>query len=133
MWFASSAEPPGNFHYDDVIMGAIASQITSHTIVYSTVYSDADQRKHQSSASRAFVWGIHRNSLHKWPVTRKMFPFDDVIMFPKCNSLSAALLQRHPLMSHSKPNLSTLNTPFDCRFGTYCYSHLFGYGDKPRT
>ena len=51
----------------------------------STVYSDADQRKHQSSASLAFVRGIHRgpvNSPHKWPVTRKMFPFDDVIMKP---------------------------------------------------
>ena len=70
-------------HYHDVIMGAIASQITSLTIVYSTVYSGADQRKHQSSASLAFVLGIHRwpvNSPHKWPVTRKMFPFDDVIM-----------------------------------------------------
>ena len=70
-------------HYINVIMGAITSQITSLTIVYSTVYSDADQRKHQSSASLAFVWGIHRgpvNSPHKWPVTRKMFPFDDVIM-----------------------------------------------------
>ena len=65
-------------------MGAIASQITSLTIVYSTVYSDADQRKHQSSASLAFVRGIHRrpvNFPHKWPVTRKMFPFDDVIMY----------------------------------------------------
>ena len=64
-------------------MGAIASQITSLTIVYSTVYSDVDQRKHQSFASLAFVWGIHRgsvNSPHKWPVTREMFPFDDVIM-----------------------------------------------------
>ena len=53
------------------------------TIVYSIVYSDADQRKHQSSASLAFVRGIHRgpvNSPHKWPVTRKMFPFDDVIV-----------------------------------------------------
>ena len=71
-------------HYDDVIMGTIASQITSLTIVYSTVYSGADQSKHQSSASLAFVWGIHRgpvNSTHKWPVTRKMFPFDDVIMW----------------------------------------------------
>ena len=45
------------FHYGDVIMGAIASQITSFTIVYSTVYSDADQRKHQSPASLAFVPG----------------------------------------------------------------------------
>ena len=66
-------------------MGAMASQITSLTIVYSTVYSDADQRKHQSSASVAFVRGVHRgpvNSPHKWPVTRKMFPFDDVITSP---------------------------------------------------
>ena len=39
-------------------MGAIASQITSLTIVYSTVYSDADERKHQSSVSLAFVRGI---------------------------------------------------------------------------
>ena len=64
-------------------MGVIASPITSLTIVYSTVYSDADQRKHQSSSSLAFVWGIYRGpvySPHKWPVTRKMFPFDDVIM-----------------------------------------------------
>ena len=55
-------------HYSDVIMGAMAFQITSLTIVYSTVYSSADQRKHQSSASLAFVLGIHRwpvNSLHK--------------------------------------------------------------------
>ena len=64
-------------------MGAMAPQITSLTIVYSTVYSGADQSEHQSSASLAFVWGIHRGpviSPHKWPVTRKMFPFDDVIM-----------------------------------------------------
>ena len=64
-------------------MGEMSSQITSLTIVYSTVYSGVDQSKHQSSASLAFVWGIHRgpvNSPHKWPVTRKMFPFDDVIM-----------------------------------------------------
>ena len=64
-------------HYNDVIMGAMASQLTSLTIVYSTVYS------HQGSASLTFVRGIHRwpvNSPHKWPVTRRMFPFDDVIM-----------------------------------------------------
>ena len=61
-------------------MGEIASQITRITIVYSTVYSDADQRKHQSSASLVFVRGIHPGpviSPHKWPVTRKMFPFDE--------------------------------------------------------
>ena len=64
-------------------MGAMASQITSFTLVYPTVYSDADQRKHQGSTSLAFVLGIHRgpvNSPHKGPVTRKMFPFGDVIM-----------------------------------------------------
>ena len=72
-----------NSHYSDVIMTMVASHITSLTVVYSTIYSGADQSKHQSSASLAFMWGIHRgavNSPHKWPVTRKMFPFDDVIM-----------------------------------------------------
>ena len=64
-------------------MGAVSSQITSLTIVYSTVYSGADQRKHQRSASLAFVREMHRwpmNSPHKWPIKRKMFLFDDVIM-----------------------------------------------------
>ena len=77
-------------HYNGVIMGAIASQITSIMIVYSIVYSDANQRKHQSSASLAFVRGIHRrpvNSPYKWPVTRKMFPFDDVVMPVKTSLL----------------------------------------------
>ena len=70
----------GHIHHNDVIMSAMAPQIT---IVYSTVYSGADQRKCQSSALLAFVRGIYRwpvNSPHKGPVTRTMFPFDDVIM-----------------------------------------------------
>ena len=79
-------------HYDDVIMSPIASQvimspiasqIASLAIVYASVWSGVNQRKHQSSASLAFVRGIHHwpvNSPHKWPVTRKMFPFDDVTM-----------------------------------------------------
>ena len=70
-------------HYIDIIMSTMASQITSPTIVYSTVHSGTDERKHQSSVSLAFVRGIHRwlvNSLHKGPVTQKMFPFDDIIM-----------------------------------------------------
>ena len=50
-------------HYTDVIIDAMAFEITSHTIVYSNVYSGADQREHQSSASLAFLQGIHR-----WPV-----------------------------------------------------------------
>ena len=75
-----------NFHCSDVIMSTMASQITSLTIVYLTVYSGVDQkRKHQSSASLTFVRRIQRwpvNSPPKWQVTRKMFPFDDAIM---CN------------------------------------------------
>ena len=78
-----------HIHYNDVTMGAIASQITSLTIVYWFVYSDADQRKHQSSASLAFVRGNSPgtgefrgrvNSLHKWSVTRTMFSLHNVIM-----------------------------------------------------
>ena len=69
-------------------MSAMASQITSFTIVCSTVCSGADQRKHQSSASLAFERGIHRwpvNSPHKGPVTGKMFPFDYVIILPNAH------------------------------------------------
>ena len=55
----------------------------------------ADQRKHQSSASLALGRGIHRwpvNSPHKWPVTRKMLPFDDVIMFKlPANAMTTAI------------------------------------------
>ena len=70
-------------YYNDVIMGTMASQITSRMTVYSSIYSGANQRKHQSFASLIFVMGIHRwpvNSPHKGPVTQKMIPFDDVIM-----------------------------------------------------
>ena len=70
-----------NVHYSDVIMSAMVSQIISFVIVYSN--SGAGQRKHQISASLAFVRGIHQwpvNTLHKGPVTWKMFPFDDDIM-----------------------------------------------------
>ena len=88
-WNESETKFPSNFncYYSGVIMGAIVSQITGAPIVYSTVCSAADKRKHQSSASLVFVRGIHRgpvNSPHKGPVMRKMFPFDDVIMDGKC-------------------------------------------------
>ena len=100
------------YHYNDVIMGDMASQITSLTIVYSIVYSDADQRKHQSSASLAFVRGIHRSPVsgmlshkwHKWPVTRKKFPFDDVIMITWTNDCSRFQI------------LATSCKPVTCRF-----------------
>ena len=47
-------------HYSDVTISVMASEITSLTIVYSTIYSGVDQRKYQSPASLAFVRGIHR-------------------------------------------------------------------------
>ena len=47
-----------SYHYSDVMRSMMVSQITSLMIVYSTVYSGADQRKHQNSASLAFVWWI---------------------------------------------------------------------------
>ena len=81
------AKPPLNLeHYSDVIMSTVASQITGVSIVYSTVCSGADQRKHQTSASLTFERGIQRwtmNSQHKGPVTRKIFPSDDVIMMTR--------------------------------------------------
>ena len=98
-------------HYCDAIMGTVASQITSLTIVYTTVYSDADQSKHQSSASLAFVRGIHRgpvNSPHKGPVTRKMFPFDDAFHWPYVTAI-----QRSPANKRLSRQSSYLsfNTP----------------------
>ena len=88
-------------------------QITSLTIVYSIDYSDADQRKHQRSASLAFVRGLHRgpvNSPHKWPVTRKMFPFDDVIMTLTEIQHRATLFDSHlPFQRQTLINLSSLH------------------------
>ena len=75
-------------HYSDAIMGAMASQITGVSIVYSTVYSGAGQRKHQSSASLAFKGNSPGNSPHKGPITRKMFPFDNVIMWTSSHLVS---------------------------------------------
>ena len=89
-------------HCNDVIISVMASQITRLTIVYSNVYSGADQRKYQSSASLAFMRGIHRssvNSPHKWPVTRKMFPFDDVIMHNPTHTIRDAGLPTSLLMA----------------------------------
>ena len=87
-------------HYDAVIVGAMASQITSRTIVYSTVYSDADQRKHQSSASLAFVRGIHRgpvNSPHKWPVNAGNV---SIIMMSSCVWCSRSLAHIFGIAGH---------------------------------
>ena len=70
-------------HYTDVIMSAMVSQITCVSIIWSIICSGADERKHPSSASLAFVREIHwwpMDSPHKGPVTRKMYPFGNVIM-----------------------------------------------------
>ena len=95
------------YHYNDVIMGAIASQITSLTIVYSTIYSDEDQRKKFKAPRPWPLCGSLLNSPHKWQVTRKMFPFDDVIMlhgFITGTGESLSLKYRwaitYPLMPH---------------------------------
>ena len=92
-------------HYNDVIMGVMASQITSLTIVYSTVYSCTNQRKYQSSVWLAFVERIHRwpvNSLHKGPVTRRMFSFDDIIMKSRYRENVTAIMIQKP--DHSRIN-----------------------------
>ena len=89
-----------SLHYNDVIINLMASEITSLTSLWSTVYSGADQRKHQNSVSLASVQGIRRgpvNSPHKGPVARKMFPFDDVIMAKVSSSHSHT---RGPGISH---------------------------------
>ena len=96
-------------HYNDVIMSVMASQITSLTIVYTTVY----QRKHQSSASLAFVRGIHRwpvNSPHKVPTTRKMFP---LLMMSSWSQHSYIVGNATECDEYSRPN-ETLD-PFSIR------------------
>ena len=88
------------WHYSDVMMSAKASQITAVTFVHWTMCSCVDQRKHRSSASLAFVRGIHRlpvNSPHKGPITRKMISFDDVIM--KCCNSSDSFSDLEPTLS----------------------------------
>ena len=93
-------------HYSDVIMGVMASQMTSLTIVDSTVYSGTDQRNHQRSASLAFVRGIHRspvNSPHKWSATWKMLPFDDVIIWWRLELMATVLVMVVPKGLIHKP------------------------------
>ena len=107
-------------------MSAMASQTTRLTIVYSTVYSSADQRKHQSSASLAFVRGIHRwpvNSPHKWPVTRRMFPFDDVIMTLLCFDMYVTSWHLKHLFANI---LFISNASVDCFPAVVLYSIVYG-------
>ena len=93
--------------YNDDIMIAMAFHITDVLIVFWTVCSDTDQRKHKSSRSLAFVKGKHRwtvDSPHKGPVRWKMFPFGDVIKYrfcQNCKFLIVNLYMQDPQMSLS--------------------------------
>ena len=108
-------------------MGAMASQITSLTIVYSTVYSSADQRKHQRSASLAFVRRIHGWPVtfpHKWPVTWTMFPFDDVIIMPSATTSTVGQLNLHWYQGMTSSQdihgiLSGVSCPLTCGLGQW--------------
>ena len=107
------------YHFNDIIISAMASRITSLTIVYSTIHSGEDQRKHQSPASLAFVRRIHRwlvNSPHKGPVTRKTFPFDDVLMWVYVFSWCwrQACIDKHPVVSDPRVSIGTGWTQLLC-------------------
>ena len=114
-------------------MGAMASQITSLAIFY----SGADQRKHQSSTALAFVRGTHRgpvNSPHKCSVTRKKFPFDDVMMRKNAGWAWAAKTKAggsiwSPLAARCgqpcMPGLLSLNLWTASRLTPWCFSNTF--------
>ena len=111
----------------------MVSHITSLTIVYSTIYPGADQRKHQWSALLAFVRGIRRwpvNSPHKWPVTRKMFPFDDVIMI-KLDEIVIAdctgSCRNNKCQSHLR-DVPHGNLQITIQIDTECWRSHFGMG-----
>ena len=103
-----------SWHYNDVIMSTMASQITGASIVFSTVCYGSVQRKYLSFASLTFLRGIHRwplNSTHKGPVTQKMFPFDDVIKTTNCTAWSTN--GRIPLAPTTKIRMARMNLSLD--------------------
>ena len=98
-------------------MSASASKITSPTIVYPTVYPSADQSKHQSSAPLALARGTRRGPVNyprKWPVARKMFPFDDVIM--SIFEIPPDLVQKFQHISMGMPMMEEKLTVFEYLF-----------------
>ena len=112
------------YHYSDVIISEITSQITGVSIVYSIICSEADRRKNQCSALMAFVREIHRspvNSPHKGSVTRKMFPFDDVIM---------QLYKRHYTMTASVSMMTNVQENCYLLSGFYL-KHYWCLNDYP--
>ena len=117
-----------DFHYNDVILSTMASQITSLTIVYSTVCTGADERKHQSSTSLAFVRGIHRwpvNSPLKGPVTRKMFPIDDVIMTRIVCQITASLIVSRLIINLAFITLSTFYRNYSKKKKPFVERYIF--------
>ena len=94
-----------SYHYSDVIMSAMVSQITSLTIVYSIVYTCADQRKHQISASLAFV------RIHRWPVTGE-FPAQMA-----SNAENVSIWWRHHVVFNF-----TVGVPVVSRMWSRCHS-----------
>ena len=110
-------------------MGTMASQITSLMIVYSIVYSGADQRKHKSSVSLAFVRGIHPrsvNSPHKGPVTWNMLPFDDIIMSLKFVSKIRinSILEFVQIMAWHQPGTKPLSEPIMVTLLTHIVTYM---------
>ena len=102
MYTMRAWSPITKYHYNGVIISAIASQITG--VSTSTVCPGADQREHQSSASLAFVRGIHQspvNSPHKRTVTRKMFPFDDIILITGARSIVETHYPLYGILLHN--------------------------------
>ena len=128
---------PHKYHFDDVIISVMVPQTTGILIVYSTVCSGTDQRKHQSSVSLAFVRWIHQwlvNSPHKGPVTRIMFSFDDIIMAELLLEMYSALANCHNsigpqyLILHTKllDLLSSWITKqlWNGKMKSICYTHF---------
>ena len=106
--------PSSNEHYSDVIMGAMAYQTTGVSIVNLTVCSGVDQRKYQSSASLAFVRGIHRSPVyarHEGPVTWNMIPLDDVIA--EVSVTASCESNMKDLISTQQPNNNAVIYLFD--------------------
>ena len=111
-------------------------------IVYSTVCSGTDQMKHQRSVPLAFVWGIQRwpvNISRKGPVTRKMFPFEDVIMkyliwFNNktlgldylTNTLTVPLLLSPEIVKIGRGRVLRETYPYAIKFDRYVNSTFYG-------
>ena len=104
-------------------MDTMTSQITRLTIVYLTVYSAQIKENIKAPRHWPFVPGIHRwqvNSPHKWPVTRKMFPFDDVIMLyaplTQCGLFSAKPLPEPMLTYCQLSHQGHTSAEFDSKY-----------------